>query len=116
MFDVTEMAELDAEKLSKGHGASLDTVRPAKKSKSKVECSVTIAAQDVEEASAASGQDRGARPQARPPGKRSTPAGPGKAESAPVPKANKRCKIPDVTISEGLFFDPSRALGVACAR
>ena len=39
-------------------------------------------------------------------------AGPGKAESAPAPKANKRSKTSDSTILEGLFFNPQQ--GARC--
>ena len=93
---------------------SLVTGRLAKKSKSKNECPLNTAGQDAEEALAASGQDSGVRPQARSPGKRSTPDGQGNAEIAPFLKANKRAKIPDVTIREGLFFDPQQGAWCAC--
>ena len=78
MFNSEEMAELDAEKPSKGDCSSLDTGRPAKKSKSKNESSFTTTGQHAEEASAASGQDSDVRPQARSLGKRSTPEGGGR--------------------------------------
>ena len=108
VFNSEEMAELDAEKPSKGDCSSLDTGRPAKKSKSKNECPLTTTGQHVEEALAASGQDSGVRPQARSPGKRSTPDCEGSAEIAPFLKANKRAKNSDVSIREGLFFDPQQ--------
>ena len=49
-----------------------------------------------------------------PTGKRSTPTGQGSAARAAAPETRKRAKIPEVTLREGLFFGPSRALGVAC--
>ena len=41
-------------------------------------------------------------------GKRSTPASQGNVASAAAPKTRKRFKIPDVSLREGLFFDPQQ--------
>ena len=41
-------------------------------------------------------------------GKRSTPTGQGSAARAAVPETRKRAKIPEVTLREGLFFDPQQ--------
>ena len=47
-------------------------------------------------------------------GKRGAPASHESAASASAPKTRKRSEILDVPHREGLFFDPSRVLGVAC--